>query len=507
MLSIDGRRLSLDDVIRVARKNETVRLAPAAAKRIDASRRALERLVKVDSMAYGIKTGFGELAQVAIPPRDVKRLQLNLLRSHAVGQGEPLPTDAVRAALLLRANTLAMGHSGVRRNLVELLVALLNAGIHPVVPSRGSLGASGDLAPLAHIGLVLVGEGRAERDGKVLPGKEALGRTGLTPITLDTKEGLAIINGTAVMTGVGALAVHDGLTLLRDAQVAASLSFEALRGSPVPFEDRLVALKPQPGAREVAANLRRLLRDSEIVPSHPGTHRVQDPYTLRCIPQVLGACRAALDHAADLIRVEMNAATDNPLIFPEDTASLSGGNFHGMAVAMALDHAALAMAVIAGFSERRIARLVDTRLSELPAFLTTRGGLNSGMMILQYVAADYASQNKVLAHPASADSIPTSANQEDYVPMGMAAALKAGTAVDNAAHVVAMEYLAAAQGLEFLKPLKPGLGPRAAYERIRRGVPRLEEDRPMAEEIGRVLGWMRDGKLVAAAEKATGALA
>ena len=506
MIAIDGHRLTLDDVARVARGNEKVRLAPAAAKRVDASRRALERLVKGGGVAYGIKTGFGQLAQVPIPDRDVKRLQLNLLRSHAVGQGPRLPTDAVRAALLLRANTLAMGYSGVRRQLIVLLLDLLNRGVHPVLPSRGSLGASGDLAPLAHLGLVLVGEGEACLGDEVLPGRDALARADLTPIALDTKEGLAIINGTAVMAGVGALAVVDGLALLRDAQVAASLSFEAMRGSPQPYDDRLVALKPQPGAREVARNMRRLLKGSEIVPSHPGPHRVQDAYTLRCIPQVLGACRAALDDAAEVLRVEMNAATDNPLIFPEDDVSLSGGNFHGMAAALALDHVALAMAVVAGFTERRIARLVDTRLSELPAFLTTKGGLNSGMMILQYVAADYASQNKVLAHPASADSIPTSANQEDYVPMGMAAALKARESVDNAAHVVALEYLAAAQGLEFLKPLRAGLGPRAAATRIREEIPPLEEDRPMAREVERVLAWMASGELVAAAEKAAGPL-
>ena len=506
MIAVDGHRLTLDDVVRVARGNEKVRLAPAAAKRVDASRRALERLVRGSVVAYGIKTGFGQLAQVAIPDRDVKQLQLNLLRSHAVGQGPPLPVDAVRAALLLRANTLAMGYSGVRRGLVELLLEMLNRGVHPVIPSRGSLGASGDLAPLAHLGLVLVGEGEATVRDETLPGGDALARADLKPVTLDTKEGLAIINGTAVMTGVSALAVHDGLGLLKDAQVAASLSFEAMRGSPQPYDDRLVSLKPQPGTRDVARNLRKLLKGSEIVPSHPGPHRVQDAYTLRCIPQVLGAVRAALHEAAEAVRIEMNAATDNPLIFPEDGVSLSGGNFHGMAVAMALDHVALAMAVLAGFTERRIARLVDTRLSELPAFLTTKGGLNSGMMILQYVAADYASQNKVLAHPASADSIPTSANQEDYVPMGMAAALKAQAAVDNAAHVVALEYLAAAQGLEFLKPLKAGVGPRAAAARIRKEIPPLEEDRPMAREVERVLAWMRSGELLAAAERAAGPL-
>ncbi len=506
MLSLNGRSLDLDDVVRVAREGARVSLAASAARRVDASRRSLETLVAKGSLAYGIQTGFGELASVSISDADVRRLQLNLLRSHAVGQGTPLRTDEVRASLLLRANTLAMGYSGVRRVLVTRLLELLNRRVHPVVPSRGSLGASGDLAPLAHLGLVLVGEGRAEFRGRVMPSAEALARSGIKPLSLESKEGLAIINGTAVMGGVGALVVHDGLRLLKDAQVAAALSFEALRGSPKPYDDRLIRLKPQPGAREVAANMRRLLRSSEIIPSHKGPHRVQDPYTLRCIPQVLGACRAALDQATEALRVEMNAATDNPLIFPGG-ATVNGGNFHGQALAMALDHVALAMAVLAGFSERRIARLVDARLSELPPFLTKKSGLNSGMMILQYVAAGYASENKVLAHPASADSIPTSANQEDFVPMGMAAALKLREATENAAHVVAMEYLAAAQGLEFRKPLKPGLGPRAAHAKIRQRIPALADDRPMADEVQRVLAWMNEGALVAAAERAAGPLA
>ncbi len=503
MVSLDGRSLDLDRVVAVARGKERVRISPGAARRIDAGRKALDRAVAKGAVAYGIKTGFGELANVAIPDADVRKLQLNLLRSHAVGQGEPLGTDAVRAALLLRANTLALGYSGVRRLLVTRLLDLLNRGVHPVIPSRGSLGASGDLAPLAHLGLVLVGEGRAEYRARTSTGKEALRKARLKPLVLQAKEGLAIINGTSVMAGVGTLAVYDGLRLLKDAQVAGSIAFEALRGSPKPYDDRLVSLKPQPGAREIAANMRRLLRRSEIIPSHRGPHRVQDPYTLRCIPQVLGACRAAMDQAASALRIEMNAVTDNPLIFPEGT-SVSGGNFHGQAVAMALDHAALAMAVLAGFTERRIARLVDTRLSELPAFLTKKSGLNSGMMIVQYVAAGYASDNKVLAHPASADSIPTSANQEDFVPMGMAAALKARQAVENAAHVVAMEYLAAAQGLEFLKPLKPGLGPRAAYSKIREEIPPLADDRSLGSEVNRILEWMQEGTLIAAAEAASG---
>ena len=506
MRSIDGRSLDLADVVAVARGREPVRLAPAAAKRVDASRRALEKVVAKGALAYGIKTGFGELANVAISDADVRALQINLLRSHAVGQGPPLRQDEVRAALLLRANTLAMGYSGVRRILVTRLLQLLDRGVHPVIPSRGSLGASGDLAPLAHLGLVLVGEGEAEIDGRVLPGDKALAQADLEPLVLQSKEGLAIVNGTSVMAGVGALLVHDGLRLVKDAQIAASMSFEALRGSPKPFDDRLVSLKPQPGAREVAANLRRLLRGSEIIPSHKGPHKVQDPYTLRCIPQVLGAVRSALSDAAVALRIEMNAATDNPLIFPEGM-SVSGGNFHAQALAMALDHVALGLAVLAGFSERRIARLVDTRLSDLPPFLTKKSGLNSGMMIVQYVAAGYASDNKVLAHPASADSIPTSANQEDFVPMGMAAALKARQALENAARVVSLEVLAAAQGLEFLKPLRAGLGPRTALAFVRSGVPPLDEDRSLAGDANRILEWLATGQFLEAAEKAAGRLA
>src|SRR6266705_3420698 len=470
MRSIDGRSLDLEDVIAVARDREAVRLAPAAAKRVDASRRALEKIVAKGTLAYGIKTGFGDLASVAISEADVRTLQLNLLRSHAIGQGPPLRRDEVRAAILLRANTLAMGYSGVRRVLVTRLLDFLNRGVHPVIPSRGSLGASGDLAPLAHLGLVLVGEGEAEVDGQVLPGAKALAKAKLDPLVLQSKEGLAIINGTSVMAAVGAVVVNDGLRLLKDAEVAASMSFEALRGSPKPFDDRLVGLKPQPGAREVAANLRRLLRGSEIIPSHRGPHKVQDPYTLRCIPQVLGAVRATLDNAVASLRIEMNAATDNPLIFPEGT-SVSGGNFHAQALAMALDHVALGMAVV------------------------------------QYVAAGYASDNKVLAHPASADSIPTSANQEDFVPMGMAAALKARQSLENAARVVALEVLAAAQGLEFLKPLRAGVGPRAAHAFVRSQVPPLVEDRSLAADANRILEWMATGEFLKAVEAAAGPLA
>ena len=506
MLSVDGRSLDIDQLVRVARQGDRVRLAPAAGKRVDEGRRILEGLLAKGTVAYGIKTGFGELEHVVISDADARQLQVNLLRGTAVGLGDPLPEEVVRAAVLLRANTLCKGHSGVRREVVQLLLEMLNRRVHPRMPSRGSLGASGDLAPLAHMGLVLIGEGSADVEGQTLDGAGALRRARLEPIALEPKEGLALINGTSVMTAVGALAVHDALGLLKDAQLAASLAFEALRGSPAPYDDRYVRLKAQAGAREVAANLRRLLRDSEVVPSHQGPHRVQDPYSLRCIPQVLGACRGAVEYAAAAVEVEMNSATDNPLLFDGEGGeeSVSGGNFHGQAVAMALDHLALAMAVVAGFSERRTARLVDGRLSELPPFLTRNGGLNSGLMVAQYVAAGYASDNKVLAHPASADSIPTSANQEDYVPMGMSAALKARTALENAQRVVALEYLAAAQGLEFLKPLTPGRGPRAAYALLRTRVAPLADDRSLSADVERILGWMRNGELVAAAEKAVG---
>src|SRR3989449_842631 len=419
MISLDGRSLDLDDVAAVARRGERVRLMAAAARRVEANRRALEKSISEGAVAYGITTGFGELANVAIPEADVRKLQLNLLRSHAVGQGEPVRTDEVRASIFLRANTLALGRSGVRKVLVARLLDLLNRRVHPVIPSRGSLGASGDLAPLAHLGLVLVGEGRAEYRGRTFLGREALRRAGVAPLVLESKEGLAIINGTSVMAGGGGLAVHDGLRVLKGAQGAASIAFGALRGSPKPYDDRLVVLKTQPRGPGVAANMRRLPPRSESRP----------------------------------------------------------------------------------------ARLVASRLSDPPPFLTEKSGLNSGMMILQYVAAGYASDNKVLAHPASADSIPTSANQEDFVPMGMSAAWKAREAIENAAHVVAMEYLAAAQGLEFLQPLRPGVGPRAAYARIRGSIPRLVDDRSLAGDVDRILGWMKDGALVAAAEAASGGLA
>ncbi len=507
MLTIDGESLTVEEVARVARGREPVRLSPLAVRRVQASRRSIERIVRRGRPVYGVTTGFGDLENVAIRRSDVLRLQENLVRSHAVGVGPALPEDAVRAALLIRANALAKGYSGVRPSVVELVLGMLNAGVHPVVPSRGSLGASGDLAPLAHIALVMIGEGEAVVRGRRMAGRAALRAARLRPVRLEAKEGLAVLNGTAVMAGVGCLAVADALRLLKDAVVAASMSFEALRGSPAPFDERLARLKRQPGQRLVAGNLSKLLKGSRIVTSHPGPHRVQDPYSLRCIPQVLGAVHETIHFARNALEIEVNSATDNPLVFPQADEVLSGGNFHGQSVGMALDFLALGLTVLGGVAERRIARLVDARVSDLPPFLTAGSGLRSGMMMLQYTAAALASENKVLAHPATADSLPTSANQEDYVSMGQTAALKARGVLENSRRIVAIEYLCGAQGLEFRRPLRPGAGPAAALRAIRARVPRLLEDRSQSPDIERVVGMMESGEITAAVERRVGPLA
>jgi len=507
MVTLDGATLRCGDVAAVAREKARALLGERARRQVRRARRALEEIARGAPVAYGIKTGLGQLEDVTIPARDQRRLQENLVRSHAVGVGAPMPPEWVRAAMLARANAFAKGHSGVREDVVDLLLGMLNAGVHPVVPSQGSLGASGDLAPLAHLALVLIGEGRAQVRGRVRPGKEALRAARLRPLRLEAKEGLALVNGTSFMAGIGSLLAVDAQRLVRDAQIVASLSFEALRGSPVPFDARLAAVKAHPGQARVAANLRRLLRGSQIIPSHRGPHKVQDAYTLRCLPQVLGAVADVVDRLEACVTVELNAASDNPLIFPDDAESLSGGNFHGQALAMELDHAALALTVMAGFSERRIARLVDAHLSGLPPFLTERPGLNSGFMLAQYTAAALASECKVLAHPASADSIPTSANQEDWVNNGLVAARKATTCLENATAVVAIELLCAAQGLEFLPGKRPGRGPEAARDRLRKAVPALGEDRELAPDIEAARRLLVTGEISKAAARAAGPLA
>ena len=446
---------------------------------------------------YGVTTGFGQLSDVRIPPAEAAQLQLNLLRSHAVGSGAPLPDEVVRGMLLALAASLSRGRSGVRAEVVELLLALLERNVTPVVPSRGSVGSSGDLAPLAHVGLVLVGEGAATVDGTQLPGAAALARAGLRPITLGPKEGLAIVNGTHLMSAAGALAVRDAQRLLGAATVAVALSLEAFKGSTVPFDARLQDVRAHPGQRRVAARLRELLDGSPVVASHADCGRVQDPYTLRCAPAVLGAVADALDYVAGAIERELGAVTDNPLVFPDDGEILSGGNFHGQPLSLPLDHLALALTELASFSERRTYALLSPSYAGLPPFLTPHPGLSSGLMIAQYAAAALVNECQTLAHPAGASSIPTCAGQEDFNAMGAWAALKARAVVEHCAHVVATELVCACQGLEFHRPLESTPALEEAVARVRAYVPRVEEDRSLAGEIGALATAIRTEEVLA----------
>jgi histidine ammonia-lyase len=499
-LPLTGRDLTIDNVVEVARGRRSVALDPAAADRMRASRAVVERIVADGTTAYGITTGFGDLADVRIEPARTAELQRNLVRSHAAGVGEPLHDEIVRSILLLRANALAVGLSGVRVEVVELLLAMLNAAVHPVVPSRGSLGASGDLAPLAHVALVLIGEGEASVDGAGPgSGADAMARAGLAPLTLEAKEGLALLNGTQLMQAVGALAHHDALRLAISADVIGAMSLEAMLGTGAAFDERLIAARAHPGQVASARHLRELLRDSEIWASHRADteHRVQDAYSLRCMPQVHGAARDVLAELERVLAVEMNAATDNPLIFPTGEV-VSGGNFHGEPLALALDYATLAVAELASISERRTARLVDAHLNGgLPAFLAEDPGLESGLMIAHYTAAALVNELQGLAHPASVDTIPTSANQEDHVSMGGTAALKLRTAVDRTEHVLAIEALAAAQGLDFRAPMRPGTGVAAAHATLRDRVAHRRTDAPPAPEIDAVRRLLHEGGLLA----------
>lgn len=498
-----GGRLGPEDVVAVAAAGERVDFAPAALSRVQAARRLVEELVASKRPVYGITTGFGKFSDVIISPEETEELQRNLLMSHAAGVGEPLDEVATRAAMLLRAHALALGHSGIRQETLTLLVELLNRGVHPVIPEQGSLGASGDLAPLAHMSLVLIGLGEAIYRGQRLPGGEALRHAGLKPVELGAKEGLALINGTQIMTGIGVITLHEARNLLKVADIAAALTAEALGGIPAAWDDRIHALRLHAGQREAASNLRRLVQDSALT-TQPGEIRVQDPYTLRCVPQVHGASRAALAHIGEVLGNEINAVTDNPLIFPDDRETLSGGNFHGQPVALPLDYMGIALAELANISERRIERLVNPQLSGLPAFLTHHGGLHSGLMIVQYTAASLVSENKVLAHPASVDSIPSSANQEDHVSMGTIGARKARRILANVTRVLAIELLCAAQAVEFTDPRGLGAGTRGAYRAIRRRIAPLAGDRVLATDIEEAVRLIRSGQVVAAVEAEIG---
>jgi histidine ammonia-lyase len=481
----------------VADGGARVRLAPHAAARMRRTRAVVDDVVARNAVVYGITTGFGKLSDVAIPPERLAELQANLVRSHAAGVGPRLPEREARAMMLLRANVLAKGYSGARTELVDLLCGMLNAGLYPPIPEQGSVGASGDLAPLSHLALAMIGEGMLLGAGHPAPASEALARAGLAPVALGPKEGIALINGTQAHTAVGALALADALALWHTAHAAGAMSLEALRGTPVAFDARIHDARGQAGQRESAALLRALLADSEIRESHRhGDPRVQDAYALRCMPQVHGASRDALRFAESMIARELNAATDNPLVF-DDGEMLSGGNFHGQPVAMALDVMAIALTNLATMSERRIDRLVNPDLNDgLPAFLAHDPGVNSGFMMAQVTAAALASECKLLSHPASVDTIPTDGGKEDVVPMAMGAAWKLRRVVTNVRHVLAVELMCAAQGIDCRAPLLPGAGVRDAHAAVRAVIPPLAGDRVLGPDIEALADAIAAGRLV-----------
>jgi len=505
-IDLNGEDLTLEDVWDVAFHGAEARPTDPARVRMRAARALLESIH--GEHTYGVNTGFGRFVSAHIPDELAEELQLRLLRSHACGVGEPYPDEVVRTAMLLRANALAKGYSGARVETVDLLVACLNRGVLPVVPSQGSVGASGDLAPLAHLALPLVGEGEAWVEGARLVGAAALRRVGLEPIRLASKEGLSLVNGTQFMTAMAALGLVRARHVAGTADLACALSLEALQGSRTSFQPSIHRSRPLKGQQEAAANVWRLLEGSAIIESHRWCDKVQDAYSLRCAPQVHGACRDLLDYVESTVAVELNAATDNPLVLLEEGQIVSNGNFHGQPLAFALDVLAMAVAELASISERRVERLVNPSLSDgLPPFLVEEGGLNSGFMIPQYVAAALVSENKVLAHPASVDSIPTSAGQEDHVSMGNAAGLKALRVLDNAERTLAIELLAGTQAVEFLAPLRPGNGVCAVHDFVRSLSARLDEDRSLSSDIERVAAAIRSGEVLAPVQEEIGALA
>ncbi|MCA1633889.1 MAG: histidine ammonia-lyase [Acidobacteria bacterium] len=495
MLELDGQKFSLEQLGRVGRGTEGVRLGAGARARMEASRRTVERIIAEGRVVYGINTGFGKLSERTIALDELRELQLNLVRSHACGLGQALSEEETRAMLLLRANVLALGMSGARPLVAETLVAMLERGVHPIVPEKGSVGASGDLAPLAHLALCCVGEGEAVYGGERLTGAEALRRAGIEPLQLEAKEGLALLNGTQALTAVGGLALERAERAARVADVAGAMSLEALRGLPAAFDERLHLARPHRGQVEVAARLRELLRESELYDADAGAkRRVQDAYSLRCMPQVHGAVRDALGHAREAVEVETGSANDNPLIFAETDEVISGGNFHGAPLALGFDYAAIALVHLGNICERRIDRLTNPDLNEgLPAFLTPQAGVASGFMVTQIAAVALLNECKVLAHPASTDNLPTDGGKEDHVSMGMTAATKLRTIVGNVEYVVAIELLAAAEALEHRQPSSPGQGVRRAHEAVRAHAPRLTRDRSLAPDIERVAEAIRQG--------------
>jgi len=510
-LHLNGNDLALESFEQVVLHRQPVLLEPEARERVARARQVVDALVAGDRVAYAITTGVGHLADVRISAEQARELQINLVRSHAAGVGEPLTEAESRAMMLLRANSLAKGFSGVRAVVIDTLCNMLNRGVHPVIPSQGSVGASGDLAPLAHLALVLIGEGEAWFDGRRLSGGEAMKAAQIAPIRLEAKEAISLINGTQAMLAVGSLALLEGRTLAATADVLSAISLDALQGTDVAFDERIHQARPHAGQTLVAKHLRTMLEGSALRERHRDCKRVQDAYSMRCIPQVHGAVLDVLDYARQVFETEMNSAVDNPLVFVKAPPAgsprailkeavegevISGGNFHGQPIAFALDFLAIGIATLAGISERRIERMVNPALSEgLPPFLTTGAGLNSGFMMPQVTAAALVSENKVLGHPASVDSITTSGNKEDYVSMGMTAALKLKRVIQNVRHVLAIEALAAAQAVDLLAPLKPGKRAQQALQEIRAVSPMVTQDRSLAPDIAKVAEVIRQGKL------------
>jgi histidine ammonia-lyase len=496
MIELDGQRLSLAQVVAVARGQEKVTLARASHERATQSRKVVEGIIAEGRTVYGVNTGFGKLSDVRIELSQLRELQLNLVRSHSCGLGAALSIEEARVMLLLRANVLACGYSGCRPVVIETLLAMLDRGVTPVIPEKGSVGASGDLAPLAHLALTVIGEGEAFYQNERISSADALQRAGIEPLKLEAKEGIALLNGTQAMAAVGGLALYRAERVARLADVAGAMALEALKGTPVAFDERIHAARPHAGQIAVAAHLRELLQDSQIRDSHvENDPRVQDAYSLRCMPQVHGTVRGALAHAREIVEIETGSATDNPLVFVETGDVFSGGNFHGAPLALSFDYAAIAMTDLISISERRIDRLVNPDANEdLPAFLTSHPGAASGFMMMQIVAASLLNEAKVLAHPASIDNVPTDGGKEDHVSMGMTAAIKLRSIVDLAEMITAIELITAAEGLEYRAPLQPGRGVKQAYEIVRRQVMRLTSDRAMSGDIEAITKKIRAGE-------------
>ncbi len=502
---ITGNTLTLEEVAAVCRNFYEVELSKSAVDKIIASRKIVDEFVENEDVVYGITTGFGKFSDVSISKEESKLLQKNLIVTHAVGAGKPFDTEIVRGIILLRINNLAKGYSGAKLETIQTMIDMLNKGVHPVVPQKGSLGASGDLAPLSHMVLPMIGLGMAEYAGEVMSGAEAMKKAGVPIIELTSKEGLALINGTQVMTSVGALTVYDAINLLKISDIAASLSFEAHNGIVDALDQKVHDVRPHKGQKDTARIMLQLLAESKMT-TRQGDIRVQDAYSLRCTPQVHGASKDAINYVKEKVEIEINSVTDNPIIFPETREGISGGNFHGQPMALSFDFLGIALSELADISERRLERLVNPALSGLPAFLVEHGGLNSGFMIVQYSAAALVSENKVLAHPASVDSIPSSANQEDHVSMGTIAARKAKEIMENVRRVLAMEIMCACQGIDLRGNRGLGKGTDPVYKAVRQHVPMLKEDRPLYEDINKCEELIMDNTIISASEQAAGSI-